>query len=146
MSARREAERRAQHANQEITQANIRQQKVDGGPQHLVAAEEHENQEVVDESESADEAQAHRHEQVASRTEGVIGGGRLQMSLHCTEAQRAVRPPAADHTQVGHNHRNPFWVHIEQKSLPCFLGESETFIVLWRFDNRLQSIERIIIC
>lgn len=108
MSARREAERRAQHANQEITQTNIHQQKVDGGPQNLVTAEEHENQEVVEESESADEAQGHRHEQVAGGTEVAIGGGRLQMFLHCTEAQRAVRPPATDHTQVGRNHRNPF--------------------------------------
>lgn len=123
MSARREAERRAQHAHQEITQANIHQQKVYGGPQHLVAAEEHENQEVVEESESADEAQAHRHEQVAGGTESAIGGGRIQMSLHCTEAQRVVRPPAADHTQVGHNHRNPFWVHIEQKVTALFSGE-----------------------
>lgn len=108
MSARREAERRAQHANQEITQANIHQQKVDRGPQNLVAAEEHKNEKVVEESESADEAQGHRHEQVAGGTEVAIGGGRLQMFLHCTEAHRAVRPPATDHTQVGRNHRNPF--------------------------------------
>lgn len=56
LRARREAERSPQYAHQQVADGNVNQEQVDRRPQHLVAAEEQKHQQVVQESESADEA------------------------------------------------------------------------------------------
>lgn len=70
LRAGREAERSPQYAHQQVADGNVHQKQVDGRPQHLVAAEQHEHQQVVRKSESADEAQAHSHDKVPCRSEG----------------------------------------------------------------------------
>lgn len=70
LRAGREAERSPQYAHQQVADGNVNQEQVDGRAQHLVAAEEHEHQQVVQKSESADEAEAHGHHQVPRRGEG----------------------------------------------------------------------------
>lgn len=70
LRAGREAERSPQYAHQQVADGNVDQEQVDGRPQNLVAAEQHEHQQVVHKSESADKAQTHCHDQVPCRGEG----------------------------------------------------------------------------
>lgn len=105
LRAGREAERSPQHAHQQVADGNVHQEQVDGRPQHLVAAEEHEHQQVVHKSEGADEAQAHSHHQVARRSEGAPVWAALQLPFPGSGAQSAVDPRAAAQAHVGHDHR-----------------------------------------
>ena len=59
-----EAECGAACADQHVADADVEQQHVDGGPQRLEAAEQHQNQQVVEEAEHHDGAQEHRHHAV----------------------------------------------------------------------------------
>lgn len=48
LRAGREAERSPQYAHQQVADGNVHQEQVNGRAQHLVAAEEHEHEQVVD--------------------------------------------------------------------------------------------------
>ncbi len=61
-----EAERRAAHADQHVADADVEQQHVDGGPQRLEAAEQNQDQQVVEEAEHHDGAKKHRHDAVTA--------------------------------------------------------------------------------
>lgn len=70
LRAGREAERSPQYAHQQVADGNVNQEQVDGRPQHLVAAEQHEHYQVVEKPKSSDESQAHSDDQVPCRGEG----------------------------------------------------------------------------
>ncbi|KAF3858641.1 hypothetical protein F7725_011842 [Dissostichus mawsoni] len=110
-----EAERSPQHANQQVADGNVNQEQVDGRPQHLVAAEENEHQQVVEQSESADEAQAHSHHQVPCRTQGGPVGASPLVPVPDRGTQRAVCSRAAAQAHVGHDHRE------RSRSPRCFV-------------------------
>lgn len=121
-----EAERSPQHANQQVADGNVNQEQVDGRPQHLVAAEENEHQQVVEQSESADEAQAHSHHQIPCRTQGGPVGASPLVPVPDRGTQRAVCPRAAAQAHVGHDHRGPVsrrrhtgWPHCTERKLMC---------------------------
>ncbi len=107
LRAGREAERSPQYAHQQVADGNVNQEQVDGRPQYLVAAEEHEHQQVVHKSESADEAQAHSHDQVSCRGEGGPVWASPQVPFPGSGTQSAVDPCAAAQAHVGHDHRSP---------------------------------------
>lgn len=61
-----EAEGGAARAHQHVADADVEQHHVDGRPQALEAAEQHQHQQVVEEAEHHDGAEAHRHHHVTS--------------------------------------------------------------------------------
>lgn len=70
LRAGREAERSPQYAHQQVADGNVNQEQVDGRPQHLVAAEQHEHHQVVEKPKNSDESQARSDDQVPCRGEG----------------------------------------------------------------------------
>lgn len=107
LRAGREAERSPQHAHEQVADGNVNQQQVDGRPQHLVTAEEHEHKQVVDQSESTDEAEAHGHDQVSCRAEGGPVWTAPQVPFPGSGAQSAVELRTAAQAHVGHQHGSP---------------------------------------
>lgn len=65
-----EAEGRPEHGDQQVADGDADQQQVHGRAQSPVPAEQRQHQEVGEEPEGADEAQAHRHHQVSARAQG----------------------------------------------------------------------------
>lgn len=106
LRAGREAERSPQYAHQEVAYGNVNEKQVDGRPQHLIAAEEHEHQQVVRKSESADEAQAHSHDKVPCRSEGGPVWAAPQVFFPGSGRQSAFEPRAAAQAHVRHDHRS----------------------------------------
>lgn len=105
LGAGREAERRAQHADQQVAHRDARQQQVHGRAQSPVPAEQRQHQEVTEKAQSADAAQAHRHHQVPGRTQR--GGGQrvrdpsARIRRFFSGTSRAAQAPVGnDHTEV----------------------------------------------
>lgn len=58
------AERSPEDAHQQVADGDVDEQQINGGAQHLVAAEQNQHQKVVQQSERTDEAEAHGHDEV----------------------------------------------------------------------------------
>lgn len=70
LGAGREAERGAQHADQQVARRDADQQEVHRRAQRPVPTEQRQHQKVAEERGGADEAEAHRHHPVARRAQG----------------------------------------------------------------------------
>jgi len=69
LRARGEAERRAEHAHEQVAHGDAREHAVDRRAQRAVAAEERERREVVEEAQRADDRETHGHHHVARARE-----------------------------------------------------------------------------
>lgn len=103
----RKAERSPKHAHQQVAYGDVDQQQVNGGPQHLVAAEQNQHQQVVEESERTDEPEAHGNDQVPGRAEGGPERTAPRVPFPGSGAQGAVELRAAAQAGVGHEHGSP---------------------------------------
>lgn len=107
LRAGRKAERSPEHAHQQVADGDVDQQQVDGGAQHLVAAEQDQHQQVAEESERSDEAEAHGHDQVPRRAEGGPERTAPRLPFPGSGAQGAVELRAAAEARVGREHGGP---------------------------------------
>lgn len=105
LGAGREAERGAQHADQQVAPRDAHQQEVHGRAQSPVPAEQREHQEVTEEPEGADEAEAHRHHQVPRRAQGRGRESTGHLFVRIRRRRAAGSSPGTVRTaQVGNDH------------------------------------------
>lgn len=105
MQTRREAERRPEDAHQDVAQADVEQDAVNGRPQGTEPEEDEEHDEVAEDARHEDEAQAYRHHRVAGPAQpaGAVGRRGFGVGAEAGARQGAVcgaevaRPYADDH-------------------------------------------------
>lgn len=87
-----EAERRPEHAHEQVAHWDAHEHAVDRRAQRLVTAEQQQHERIVHEAERADEAEAHGDHHVT-------GGTQIALRMRVTDAGTSARDAAQ--TQVG---------------------------------------------